>query len=64
MLPVIVPIVQVKLLDIEAFKLMFGLVPLQMAAVLGVKTTGVGFTVTVIGNDAQDTAVKEVGVTI
>jgi hypothetical protein len=48
MLPVIVPIVHAKLLAIEAVKLIFGLVPLQVTAVFAVVTTGLGFTVTVI----------------
>jgi hypothetical protein len=47
-LPVIVPIVQPKVLDAEAVKLIFVLVPLQIAFVLSVVTTGVGLTVTVI----------------
>ena len=46
--PVMVPIVQVKLLGTLAVRLTFGPVPLQVAAVLGVVTTGVGFTVTVM----------------
>ena len=48
MLPVIVPIVQAKLLAIEAVKLIFELVPLQITAVFATVTTGLGFTVTVI----------------
>jgi len=40
--PVIVPTDQVKLLATEAVKMIFGLVPLQMVAVLVVVTTGVG----------------------
>ena len=47
--PVIVPTVQTKLLGKEAVKLMFGLVPLQIEAVLAVVTAGTGLTVTVIG---------------
>ena len=46
--PVIVPTVHVKLLCTEAVRLIFGPAPLQMLAVLLVKTTGDGFTVTVI----------------
>ena len=46
--PVIVPMVQVKELATDAVKLMPGLVPLQMVAVLEVVTTGAGSTVTVI----------------
>ena len=48
MLPVIVPTVHVKVLAVLAVKAMFVAVPLHMEAVLGVVTTGVGFTVTVI----------------
>jgi hypothetical protein len=48
MLPVIAPIVQEKLLGIEAVKLILVLAPLQMVAVLAVITTGAGLTVTVI----------------
>jgi hypothetical protein len=47
-LPMIVPTVQVKLLGALAVNAMFGLVPLQVLAVLAVVTAGVGFTVTVI----------------
>lgn len=47
-LPVIVPIVHVNVLGTEAASEMFGLVPLQVEAVLAVVTTGVGKTVTVI----------------
>jgi hypothetical protein len=65
MLPVIVPIVQVKLLAIEAVKLIFGLVPLQITAVFVVVTTGFGFTVTVIVREGPvHEPVVEVGVTI
>lgn len=46
--PVIVPMVQVKVLGIEAVRLIFGLVPLQINAVAGVVTAGAGSTVTVI----------------
>jgi uncharacterized protein Usg len=48
MLPVIVPIIQVKLLGADAVKLIFGLTPLQIVAVVGVVTTGTGLIVTVI----------------
>jgi hypothetical protein len=47
-LPVIVPTVHVKLLAALAAKAIFGLVPLQVLAVLAVVTTGLGLTVTVI----------------
>lgn len=46
--PVIVPTVQTKVLGIDDVKLIFGLVPLQMVAVLDVVTVGPGLTVTVI----------------
>ena len=46
--PVIVPIVQEKLLGAVALKLILILLPLQMMAVLGVTTTGIGLTVTVM----------------
>jgi hypothetical protein len=48
MLPVIVPIVHAKLLGALAVNAMFGLVPLQVLAVLAVVTAGVGLTVTMI----------------
>jgi uncharacterized protein Usg len=44
----IVPTVHVKLLGALAVNAMFGLVPLQVLAVLAVVTAGVGLTVTVI----------------
>ena len=47
-LPEIVPTVQVKLLAVEAVRLIFGLVPLQVLAVAAFVTTGVGLTVTTI----------------
>ena len=40
--PVMVPTVQVKVLGAEAVREIFGLVALQVDAVLGVVTTGVG----------------------
>jgi hypothetical protein len=46
--PVIVPTVQVKLLGTLAVRAIFGEVPLQVPAVLGEVTTGVGLTVTVM----------------
>jgi hypothetical protein len=46
--PVIVPMVQAKVLGALAVKAMFGLVPLQIDAVAEFVTVGVGFTVTVI----------------
>jgi hypothetical protein len=46
--PVIVPMVQLKLLAALAVKPMLVALPLQMDAVLAVVTTGVGLTVTVI----------------
>jgi hypothetical protein len=47
-LPVIVPTVQVNVLDADDVSAIAVDVPLQMAAVLAVVTAGVGFTVTVI----------------
>jgi hypothetical protein len=46
--PVIVPTVHVNVLAVLATSDILGLVPLQIAAVFGVVTEGVGFTVTVI----------------
>jgi hypothetical protein len=46
--PVIVPTVQVKLLSTLAVSAILGEVPLQVAAVFGVVTTGAGLTVTVM----------------
>jgi hypothetical protein len=46
--PEIVPIVQAKLLGAVAASEMFGLAPLQIAAVEGFVTDGVGLTVMVI----------------
>lgn len=46
--PVIVPIVQLKVLAAVATSAILVVPPLQMAAVLAVVTTGVGLTVTVI----------------
>jgi uncharacterized protein Usg len=62
--PVIVPIVQVKVLGVLAVKAIFGLVPLQVLAVLAVVTEGKGFTVIIIlyGVPAQNPVI-EVGVT-
>lgn len=62
--PVIVPIVQVKVLAKVAVKPIFVVVPLQMVAVFTVVTAGAGLTVTVIvkGVPAQDPAIA-VGVT-
>jgi hypothetical protein len=63
--PVIAPIVQLKLLGTDAARLIFGLAPLQVVAVPGVKTVGAGLTVTVIvyGFPVHE-PVAEVGVTI
>jgi hypothetical protein len=62
--PVIVPIVQAKLLGAVAVRTILGAVALQILAVAELLTTGVGFTVTVIVKAApeQDPEV-EVGVT-
>jgi hypothetical protein len=46
--PLIVPIVQLNVLDALAVRAMFGLVLLQMASVAGLVTAGVGLTVTVM----------------
>lgn len=48
MLPVIVPTVQVNVLGADAVNAILVAVPLQIAAVFDVVTTGVGFTVTMI----------------
>lgn len=46
--PVMAPMVHVKLLAVLEVSVTLGPVPLQVAAVLGVVTSGVGRTVTVI----------------
>ena len=51
-LPVLVPIVQLKLLGIEADNPIFGDVPLHVVNELGVVTTGAGLTVTTIAKGA------------
>ncbi len=63
-LPVIVPIVQLKLLAISEVSVMFGPLPLQALAVTPLVTAGAGFTVTVMvkAAPAQDPVV-DVGVT-
>jgi hypothetical protein len=48
MAPLIVPIVQAKLLAVVAVSPMLVAVPLQMAELLKVVTAGIGLTVTVI----------------
>jgi hypothetical protein len=64
-LPVMEPIVHVKVLEMLAVKLMFGLVPLQVLAVAVVVTTGDGLTVTVmIYAFPEHDPVVETGVTI
>ena len=63
--PVIVPMVQVKLLATEAVKLMPVPVPLQMVAVTGVNKEGAGLTVTVIVKGVPvHEPITAVGVTI
>jgi hypothetical protein len=63
--PVIVPIVQLKLLAAVEVSERLVLVPLQIAAVAGLVTAGVGLTVTVIVNgDPAQPPVVETGVTI
>jgi len=63
--PVMVPMVQLKVLDALAVSDIFGPVPLQVDAVVAVVTLGNGFTVTVIavGAPVQEFAV-ETGVTL
>jgi len=64
-LPVTVPMVQVKLLAADAVNAIFGLVPLQVCAEFAVVITGTGLTETVIVNGAPvHPPVIEVGVTI
>ena len=65
-LPVIAPIVQLKVLDVVAVSAIFVVPPLQIVAVFAVVTTGVGFTVTVIvyGVPGQAGVAMDVGVTI
>ncbi len=65
-LPVTVPTVQVNVLAVVAVSDILGLVPLQIAAVLAVVTTGTGLTVTVIvyGAPAHPGVAVDVGVTI
>jgi hypothetical protein len=48
MLPVMVPIVQLKVLDALAVNAILVVLPLHTDAVLDVVTAGIGFTVTVI----------------
>jgi hypothetical protein len=63
--PVIVPIVQAKVLGAVAAKVMFGPVALQIAAVAAFETAGVGLTVTVIVYGAPtQLPVTAVGVTM
>jgi hypothetical protein len=63
--PEIEPIVHVNVLGVLAVSAKPGLVPLQVLAVDGVVTTGLGFTVTVIVNgEPAQFPVLEVGVTM
>lgn len=64
--PVIVPMVQVKVLGAEAVSAILVAVALQIAAVFAVVTTGLGFTVTVItyGAPGQAGVAVDVGVTM
>ena len=63
--PVIMPIVQVKLLGVLEVNAIFVLVPLQMLFVAAFVTIGMGFTVKVIVNAVPThEPVVEVGVTI
>jgi hypothetical protein len=63
--PTFVPIVHVNVLGVDADRLIFGLVPLQIVTAAGFNTTGLGFTVTVIvyGVPVHE-PVDDVGVTI
>jgi len=63
-LPVIVPMVHVKVLATLAVKLMFGPVPLQVLFVDAVVTAGVGLTVTVMVKDAPVHPFVDVGITL
>ena len=63
--PVMIPIVQVKLLGVLEVNVIFGPVPLHVLAVGEFVTVGLGFTVTVIVNAVPThEPVVEVGVTI
>ena len=63
--PVIVPIVQLKLLDAVEVSVIFVLLPLQISFVSGLVTAGVGLTVTVIvSGDPVQPPVVDTGVTI
>lgn len=64
--PVVVPIVHVNVLAVLAVSPMLVALPLQIAAVLAVVTTGVGLTVTVIvyGLPGHAGEAVDVGVTI
>ena len=64
-LPVIVPMVHVKVLATLAVKLMFGPVPLQVLFVDAVVTAGVGLTVTVTACELPiQLPTVDVGVTV
>ena len=63
--PLMVPIIQEKLLGTLAVKATLGLVPLQVIAVGALVTTGLGFTVTVMVKGAPgQVPIVAVGVTI
>lgn len=63
--PVIVPMIQVKLLGTLAVRLILGLVPLQVDVVAELVIVGAGLTVTVIVKDAPaQVPVIETGVTM
>ena len=65
MLPVMVPIVQVKVLGVLAVKEIFGFIPLQVLAAAALVTAGFGFAVTVMVKAAPtQEPVMEVGVTM
>ena len=65
MLPVIVPIVHVKVQGVLDDKLILGPVPLHVLAVFAFVTTGVGLTVTVMAEEEPThDPVVEVGITL
>ena len=64
MFPVIVPIVQLKALDILDVSVILGPLPLQILTVGKFVTKGAGFTVTVMENEGPVQPANEIGVTI
>jgi hypothetical protein len=63
-LPIFVPVVHEKLLAADAVRLILGLIPLHVVAVVEFVTTGIGFTVTVIEVVLPTQPKLEVGVTL